>query len=67
MMQRLSQPQLIGLLLVGIVFNFVLGILGWLGFALLDALWITAALLTIIGAAVVQGWIEQQGQQGEGD
>lgn len=59
-MQRLSQPYLIGLLVVGIVFNCLLMALGWLGFAFLDALWITAALLTIIGAAVVQGWIEQQ-------
>jgi uncharacterized membrane protein len=46
--------------MMGILFNSVLGILGLLGFTLLDALWMTASLLTIIGAAMVQHLIQNE-------
>jgi len=59
-MRVFEHPSFIGVLIVGIVFNLVLGILGLLGFALLDALWITAALLTIIGAGLVQEFIQRR-------
>ncbi|KAB2902481.1 MAG: hypothetical protein F9K27_16690 [Anaerolineae bacterium] len=59
-MRLCESPSLVGLLVVGILFNIVLGILGLLGFTLLDALWVTASLLTIIGAAVVQHFIQQE-------
>jgi hypothetical protein len=63
-MRRFDHPAFIGVLLVGICFNIVFGILGLLGFALLDALWITAALLTIVGSALVQHMIQKK--RGEG-
>lgn len=59
-MRLCESPSLVGLLVVGILFNIVLGSLGLLGFTLLDALWVTASLLTIIGAAVVQHFIQQE-------
>lgn len=55
-----DHPVFIGAVLIGICFNIVLGILGLLGLALLDALWITAALLTIIGAVLVQHLIQSR-------
>jgi hypothetical protein len=45
--------------MVGILFNSGLCILGLLGFTLLDALWMTASLLTIGGAVTVQHFIQQ--------
>ena len=63
-MRLLHHPAFIGALLVGITFNIVFGMLGLLGFALLDALWITAALLTIVASALVQHLI--QSGKGEG-
>ena len=54
----LDHPAFIGAVIVGICFNVVFGILGLLGFAMLDALWITAALLTIVGSALVQHMIQ---------
>jgi hypothetical protein len=54
----LEHPAFIGAVIVGICFNIVFGMLGLLGFALLDALWITASLLTIIGSALVQHLIQ---------
>lgn len=59
-MYRFASPVFIGVVMVGIVFNSVLCILGLLGFALLDALWLTASLLTIVGAAIVQHCIQQE-------
>lgn len=59
-MRLCESPSLVGLLIVGILFNIVLCSLGLLGFTLLDALWLTASLLTIIGAAVVQHLIQQE-------
>lgn len=59
-MRLFDSPVFIGVVMVGIVFNIVLGILGLLGFTLLDALWITASLLTIVGAVVVQHFIRQE-------
>lgn len=59
-MHLLDSPVFIGVVIVGIVFNIVLGILGLLGFTLLDALWVTASLLTIVGAAMVQHFIQQE-------
>lgn len=59
-MRRFDSPVFIGVVIVGIVFNSVLGILGLLGFTLLDALWITASLLTIVGTAIVQHFIQQE-------
>lgn len=59
-MRLFEQPSFVGALIVGIVFNIVLGILGLLGFALLDALWITSALLTIVSAGIVQHLIQSQ-------
>lgn len=59
-MRLCESHSLVGLLVVGILFNIVLGILGLLGFTLLDALWITASLLTIAGAVVVQHFIQQE-------
>lgn len=46
--------------MVGILFNSVLCSLGLLGFTLLDALWIAASLLTIVGVAMVQHFIQQE-------
>lgn len=63
-MRVFEHPSFIGALIVGIVFNLVLGILGLLGFALLDALWITSALLTIIGAGIVQHLIQTRKDEG---
>ena len=60
----LEHPAFIGAVIVGICFNIILGILGLLGFALLHALWITAALLTIVGSVLVQHMI--QSGKGEG-
>lgn len=59
-MRLFQSPTFIGIVILGIIFNLVLGILGLLGFALLDALWMTASLLTIIGAALVQYLIESR-------
>lgn len=53
-MRIMQHPSFVGALLVGISFNLVLGLLGTLGFELLDALYLTAALLTVIGAVGVQ-------------
>jgi hypothetical protein len=53
-MRVLQHPTFIGALMVGIVFNLLLGLLGALGFELLEALYLTAVLLTIIGAVGVQ-------------
>ena len=64
MMHLFDQPAFIGAVTVGICFNVVFGILGLFGFGLLDALWITAALLTIVGSALVQHMI--QSGKGEG-
>ena len=58
MMHLFEHPTFIGAVIVGICFNIVFGMLGLLGFALLDALWITASLLTIIGSALVQHLIQ---------
>ena len=59
-----EHPAFIETLIVGICFNILFGILGLLGFALLDALWITAALSTIVTSALVQHMI--QSRKGEG-
>ncbi len=59
-MRLFESPALIGLLIAGILFNSVLCILGLLGFTLVDALWMTASLLTIVGAAMVQHFIQQE-------
>lgn len=58
-MRLYESPTLVGLLMVGILFNSGLCILGLLGFTLLDALWMTASLLTIGGAVTVQHFIQQ--------
>jgi hypothetical protein len=63
-MSIFAHPAFIGALIVGICFNILFGILGLLGFALLDALWIAAALLTIVASALVQHMI--QSGKGEG-
>ncbi|MBZ0309459.1 MAG: hypothetical protein K8I82_25575 [Anaerolineae bacterium] len=54
MINKLVHPTVIGTLLVGITFNIMLIILGLLGFRLLDALYLTFILLTIIGSLTVQ-------------
>ena len=54
----LEHPAFIGAVTVGICFNVVFAALGLLGFAPLDALWITAALLTIVGSTLVQHMIQ---------
>ena len=59
----LEHPAFVGAVIVGTCFNIIFGMLGLLGFALLDALWITASLLTIVGVALVQHMI----QSGEGE
>lgn len=59
-MRRFDSPVFIGVIIVGIVFNSVLCILGLLSFDLLDALWVTISLLTIVGAAMVQHFIQQE-------
>jgi hypothetical protein len=53
-MKVLQHPSFIGALMVGIIFNVLLSLLGALGFKLLGALYLTATLLTIIGAVGVQ-------------
>jgi len=53
-MRIMRHPTFVGALMVGIAFNLLLSLLGALGFALLDALYLTAVLLTIIGAVGVQ-------------
>jgi hypothetical protein len=55
-------PSVIGVLLVGIAFNAMLGILGLLGFELLDALYLASTFLTIIGAVAVQYLSERSGK-----
>ncbi len=62
-MRRFNHPAIIGAVVIGICFNLVLCTLGLLGFPLLDALWITSALLTIVGAAVVQHLIASRREE----
>lgn len=65
MSSKLAHPTVVGTLLVGIIFNIVLSILGLLGFRLLDALYLTLILLTIIGSLAVQMLIRYSRKVGD--
>jgi hypothetical protein len=65
MINKLTHPTIIGILLVGISFNIILSILGLLGVELVDALYLTLMLLTIIGALAVQMLIRYSRKAGD--
>lgn len=65
MINKLSHPTIIGILLVGISFNIILSILGLLGVELVDALYLTLMLLTIIGTLAVQMLIRYSRKAGD--
>lgn len=65
MSNKLSHPTVIGILLVGITFNIMMIILGLLGFRLLDALYLTVILLTIIGSLTVQMLLRHSRKTGD--
>lgn len=57
-MKRLHHPSFIGAMVVGILFNVVLGVLGMIGFELIDAMYLTTTLLTIVFAVGVHYLIQ---------
>ncbi|KAB2893813.1 MAG: hypothetical protein F9K28_07640 [Bacteroidetes bacterium] len=65
MSSKLAHPTILGILLVGIVFNIVLSSLGLLGVELLDALYLTFILLTISGSLAVQMLIHYSRKVGD--
>ncbi len=65
MIKKLTHPTIIGILLVGIAFNIILSILGLLGVELVDALYLTLMLLTIIGSLTVQMFIRYSRKVGD--
>lgn len=65
MINKLAHPTIIGILLVGIAFNIILSILRLLGVGLLDALYLTLILLTIICSLAVQMLIQYSRKVGD--